>query len=278
MGQREHDEEPRAQRGGVTRRDLAASLAAAAVVVAITPRPARADLFGGDVGVMLAQLEQQLQLVTNAIQTVQQLMESVRRLGAIADQGKTLLQQATGKGGLDGILNGVKGLAMAGRGATRNLQVLNTRGGYWKDTIAARARVGESLSLGDSVKMSAEAFELNGRFLRDIGNVTSSFGEIAQSSDALQAASDAVSDAAAVQGMVGQTQLVGRQVFQLARIATQHAGASTTHASLYADELTREAWERQRGELEQRRIFDEEEFDRVDDAPTQIDFELDTPW
>lgn len=278
MGQQEHDDEARARcGGGLTRRDLAVSLAAAAVAVAVSPKPVRADLFGGDVGVMLAQLEQQLQLVTNAVQTVQNLMETVRQLGAIADQGKTLLQQATGKGGLDGILNGVKGLAMAGKGASKNLQVLNTRGGYWKDTIAARARLGESLSLADSVKMSAEAFELNGRFLRDIGNVTASFGEIAQSSEALQAASDAVNDAAAVQGVVGQTQLVGRQVFQLARIATQHAGASTTHASLYADDLTRQAWERQHAELEQRRIFGDE-FDRVDDAPTTINFELDTPW
>jgi len=297
-------------RRGVTRRAFI-GLSGVALLAAF-PKSARADLFGGDIGVLLAQLEQQLTMVAKAIETVQAIMASVERLQRVAEQGKTMLQKLSGGQGLKGVLEGVHELANAGRGAIRNLQVLNVRGGQWKDTITSRAsaprRLDEArdelaaaraagasegtqleikrrisdlerlsdeptLSLNEGFRMTAEAQELNARFLRDVGNIHESFGQIAMSVKALESMQEATEAADTVDGIVGQTQLLGRQVANLGVIATQHASATTTHASLYTSELEREAMERKT----QRSLSESawKDFDVVEDrGPTDIRWEL----
>jgi hypothetical protein len=140
------------------------------------------------------------------------------------------------------VLEGVKDLANAGRGAIGNMRRLNVRGGQWKAYIQSHQG---SLSTRDALNMTIEAADMNTRFLKDVHNVHESFGQIAQSVAALESLQEATEAAETIDGIVGQTQMLGRQIASLGVIATQHSSAATTHASLYTDELTRQAMDRE---------------------------------
>lgn len=247
---------------------------AAGALLAAFPRTARADLFGGDVGILLAQLEQMLTMVVKAAETVQGIMATVDRVQRVYENGQVMLRKVTGQEGLRGFVSGVRDLANSGRMATRNLQTLNYRGGMWMDRL--KANHGD-LSMRDALQMSIEASALNQRFLKDVVNIHASFGQIAQSVGALESMQEATEAAETVDGIVGQTQLLGRQVASLGLIAVQHSHASTTHASLYTSELERQ----HAAELTARKAAERnmKDFDVVTDTgPVQHDLNVDLRW
>jgi hypothetical protein len=264
MGQRNDD----STRRGVTRRQMF-GLAAGALLAAF-PRTARADLFGGDVGILLAQLEQMLTMVVKAAETVQGIMATVDRVQRVYENGQVMLRKVTGQEGLRGFVSGVRDLANSGRMATRNLQTLNVRGGQWM------ARIKENhgdLSSRDVWQMTIEATDLNRRFLRDAVNIHASFGQVAQSFAALDQLQEITAAAETVDGLVGQSMLIGRSIAQLGVIATQHSSAATTHAQLYTSELERKAMEREM----QRKLSEDawKDFDKVkEQGPTDVRWEL----
>ena len=221
---------------GLSRRELFGL--AAGCLVAAYARPAKADLFGGDITVLLAQLEQQLTLVSNAIATVQRVSETAQRAAKMVDQGKQMLAFATGRGGLDGFLSGLKGIVDTGRGAVGNLQTMNIRGGEWMTKISAN---GGSLSFKDGMQMTNEAMQMDARFLRDVSKMSASFAQVMSPFDALESAADAVREASSVTGVVGQVQLLGREMFQLSGIAAQMTMGMGMMGNMQANELARAA-------------------------------------
>lgn len=241
------DEEAR----GLTRRALFGLVGGC--LVAAFAKPAKADLFGGDITVLLAQLEQQLALVSNAIATVQRVTETAQRAARMVDQGKQMLQMASGRGGLQGVLIGLRGIVDTGRGAVNNLQTINIRGGMWKDRITAN---GGHVSFADGMMMTREAMEMDARFLRDVSNMTRSFGQVMSSFDFLQSAADAVNEASSVTGVVGQVQLLGREMLQLTGIAAHMAGAMGMMGNMQANELARQAALREGERARNRQMFE----------------------
>lgn len=238
--------------GGLTRRELALGLlTAAACASTMKPSPVKADLFGGDITVLLAQLEQQLALVSNAIATVQRVTETAQRAARMVDQGKQMLAMATGRGGLQGVLTGLKGIVDAGRGMTANLQYINIRGGAWKDSISANG-----LSFQEGVKLTTEAMAVDARFLGNMAKMSASFAQVIDSSsNGLTAAAEAVNDAAGVSGVVGQVQLLGREMVQLAGIAHATTQAMVMMGSMQSNELARQAAMRESERSAQRRMY-----------------------
>ena len=260
-----------ADSGRISRRGLL-GLAAGCLTAAFT-RPARADLFGGDITVLLAQLEQQLTLVSNAIATVQRVTETAQRAAKMVEHAKQLGAMVTGRGGLDGFLRGLKGIVDTGRGAVNNLQTLNVRGGYWKDRISATAANHGNWTLRDTVRMSQEASDLDRRFLRDVNQMAKSFATVGNSFDALQSAADAVNEAASVTGVVGQVQLLGRETLQLVGISAQLHDSIATMGSMQADELARQAADRETGRAKVEILLNELEI--VEPHPAEIRWDLD---
>lgn len=270
---RDDNDRNAAPRGGrVTRRGLF-GLAAGCLAAAFA-RPAKADLFGGDITVLLAQLEQQLALVSNAITTVQRVTETAQRAAKMVTHAEQLGAMVTGQQGLNGFLSGLKGIVDGGRGLTRDLQTINIRGGQWKDRITNNVRSGHgALSMREAVALSREAGELDRAFLRDMNRVSGGFARVMNSFDALESAADAVHEAQAVTGVVGQVQLLGREVLQLTGIAAElHASMSMTGA-LQAEELARQAAEREDARARTQVIFGD--FEVIHSSPTTIRWDLD---
>lgn len=266
------DRDAAASGGRVTRRGLFGLVGGC--LVAAFAKPVKADLFGGDITVLLAQLEQQLALVSNAIATVQRVTETAQRAAKMVEQGKQLGAMVTGQQGLNGFLSGLKGIVDGGRGLTRDLQTINIRGGQWKDRISNNVRSGNgALSMREAVALSREAGELDRAFLRDMSTVSKGFARTMNSFEALESAADAVREAQAVTGVVGQVQLLGREMLQLTGIAAElHASMSLTGA-LQAEELAREAAEREDARARSKVIFGD--FEIINSSPTTIRWDLD---
>jgi hypothetical protein len=235
---------------GVSRRTFL-GLAAGCMAAAFT-RPAKADLFGGDITVLLAQLEQQLTLVSNAIATVQRVTETAQRASKMVTQGGQMLAMATGRGGLQGALTGLRMIVDTGRGAVGNLQHMNIRGGQWKDHITAN---GGKLSFADGMALTSEALLMDQRFLRDVSNIQRTYQQVASVFDALESSSEAVMDAQGVTGVVGQVQLLGRQTHQLAGISAQIAVGTGVMGNMQANEYARMAAEREGRRAAQRQMY-----------------------
>ncbi len=219
---------------GVSRRGLF-GLAVGCLVAAYS-RPAKADLFGGDITVLLAQLEQQLTLVSNAISTVQRVTETAQRAYTMVTQGKQMLAMATGQGGLSGFLSGLKGIVDTGRMATGNLQRVNIRGGQWKDHIAT-----DGLTFREGMALTGEAMDMDRRFLGNVADMSKSWAQVMNSFDGLQSAADAVHEASSVTGVVGQVQILGREMYQLTGITAQMTMGMGMMGNMQANELARQA-------------------------------------
>lgn len=236
--------------GCVTRRGLFSIVAGC--LVAAYARPARADLFGGDIGVLLAQLQQQLTLVSNAIQQVRGIYATFEGVKRTYDETKKFASNVTGSGGLDGFLRGAQGLVDTGRGVLGNLQYVNVHGGAWKDTII---RQGGSMTLDQVVRLSQDVNDFDRRMIRDATRVADSFASITSSFDALRAAGSAARDAESVLGMVGQAKLLNRQMVQLAGISAQMASMFSTSGQLQAGELQRQAASREVESAYRKQLF-----------------------
>jgi hypothetical protein len=108
-----------------------------ALVAELPPRrrvSCEPTLFGGDIGVLLAQLEQQFQTVSHAIQTVKNLVETVNRLGNIVQNSKTLLEHAK-NGGVMGVIDAAQGFVNIGQGVIGRLRLTNNDANWWISKI-----------------------------------------------------------------------------------------------------------------------------------------------
>lgn len=243
-------------------------LCAGTCVAAYTP-VARADLFGGDIGILIASFEQQLQTVAQLIQTVQGVYATVERVEKVVKQGDIMLMATQGQGGLKGVLNAAQMLTGTAQGVLSNLQRINVRGGQWKDTIAAQ---GGTLNLAQATKLTSEVMDMNTAFLRDVGNVYDTYKAIDGVFDAAKSSADAVNEAASTRGAIGQMQLLGREFYQLSAIAARQTAINTQHAMLYTDDLRRQAMERELATWQRRRLYGN--YGRKQEATEPTDADL----
>lgn len=250
----------------LTRRRLL-QLCAGSCVAAYAPA-VRADLFGGDIGVLIAQLEQQFQTVSQLIQTVRGVYATVEKVQKVVQQGDVMLMATQGQGGLKGVLNAAQAFTSTAGGVLHNLQRINVRGGQWKDTIAAQ---GGTLNLAQATKLTAEVMDMNTAFLRDVGNVYDTYKAVEGVFESVESSADAVNEAAGTRGAIGQMQLLGREFYQLSNIAARQTAINTQHAILYTDELRRQAMERELATWHRRRLYSN--YGRPQEAvePTDVD-------
>lgn len=227
-----------------SRRGVIAAIAVVPLTAAL-PKPVKADLFG-DIGVLLAQLEQQLQLVSNAVATVQNLVRTVESLGKVVKASEMLLKQA-GNGGLSGILNAAAGFVGLARGVTSNLRSINSSASWWKNNIE---RMTSTDSPGTNTRSYLEArkalAENDALIIATAADTSAGYTRIEDSYKALNASGEAVQEALRTEGVVGQMQLAGRQNYHLSTIALHQDEMTTDLAMRNQQELVRMAAERAR--------------------------------
>jgi hypothetical protein len=226
-------------------------------------------LFGGDIGVLIAQFQQQVQMVSQMIQTVQGVYATVERVQKVVQQGDIMLMATKGQGGLKGVLNAAQMLTGTAQGVLKNLQRINVRGGQWKDAIAAQSG---ALNAAQATKLTAEVMDMNTAFLRDVGNVYDTYRAIEDVFDAVESTADAVNEASGTPGMIGQMQLLGREFYQLANIAARQTAIYTQHAMLYTDDLRRQAMQRELATWQRRRLYGN--YGRPQEPPVPTDADL----
>ena len=255
---------------GRVRQRLGVTLCAWLIIVTA---PAHAT-FGEDVAVLLAQLEQQLQLVSNAISTVQNLVQTVQHLSNVVQNGKTLLEKATSKGGLkmiasdlaggEGGLNGVLNAAQSITGLAQDtIQDLNVVGDavwddwyQWQSTAdlcAGKAEkdclLARSYRYRDSSAMLARS---DGIRLKSLRSMARAFKGLKKMYDVGKESNSIAVDAQSERGMVGVSQLLARQNALSANLAVKGNELNGINAQIAADnyaqaaaerELQREHWE-----------------------------------
>lgn len=222
-----------------------AMLATAAVPLAemLLPDVARADIFG-DVGVLLAQLEQQIQMVSHAIATVQNLVQTVTHLSNVVKATKTAIQKA-GSGGLENLLDGLQELTSVARGATGQLRRIDNDAIWWTAQIERFQVADKQMTTAQSLQTQQAIREMDQRRIQNLNNVNTSYGHLKNSYDALDASNSAVKEAMTTDGITGQMQLLGRQNAQIALIATGEHETMTTMSQATTDELARQSAERE---------------------------------
>lgn len=212
-------------------------------LVAAHAAPARADLFGGDIGVLLAQLQQQLQLVSNAINTVRGIYSSVERLQNMVQQAKQLGSAVTGSGGLLGFLDAAQGLVGTAQGVIGNLQYIDVQGGAWRDLIVKQ---GGRLSFSQGLALTEAVVDFDRRMFSDAKRVARVYSDISRlTGNGLSASASAARDAEAAMGIVGQAKLLNRQMLQLAGISSQIVQGVGLTGQMQLDEMQRQAAQRQ---------------------------------
>lgn len=245
-------------------------LCAGSCLAAYVPA-ARADLFGGDIGVLIAQFQQQVQMVSQMIQTVQGVYATVERVQKVVQQGDIMLMATKGQGGLKGVLNAAQTLTGTAQGVLSNLQRINVRGGQWKNIITAQHG---SLNAAQATKLTAEVMDMNTAFLRDVGNVYDTYRALDGVFEAVDSSAAAVSEASGTPGMIGQMQLLGREFYQLSSIAARQTAIHTQHALLYTDDLRRQAMQRELAEWQRRRLYGNYGRPQESLEPTDVDLVL----
>lgn len=220
----------------IGRRCAVTALVAIPLASALEASPARADLFG-DVGVLLAQLEQQLQLVSNAIATVQNLVQTVQHLSHVVENSKILLKRVA-SGDLQGVLDAAQGFVGMARGVTGRLQGMN-RDARWWDTNIRRLIVNEELKQQHVNDMRVALADMDARRLKSTTEVNQSFGNVQKAYDAVQNSSDAVKRSLSTEGVVGQMQLASVQSSNLAIIGATQADMLALLARRNEEELLR---------------------------------------
>lgn len=222
----------------------------AAVVIpfaaAIDAAPARADLVG-DVGVLLLQLEQQLQLVSNAIATVQNLVQTVTHLSNVVQNGKQLLKRVAA-GDLAGVLDAAQGFVSLARGVTGSLRRLDMDAKWW-DTNIRKLIVTEQLKAQDKEQFKVALAEMDQRRLQNTAQVNESFGHLKHAYDAVENSSDAVKKSMSTEGVVGQMQLANVQSSNLAIIGATQAEMTAMLARRNEEEMLRLSAEREKNRI-----------------------------
>lgn len=251
-------------------------LSIAGAVSATFPKPAKADLFGTDITVLLAQLEQQLQLVTNAISTVQNLVRSVQHLGNILEQSKAVLTHAS-KGDFLGVLESVKQISMGAQNMTANLQRFNYRGGQWKNLIIAKQRNGESLDAIDISRLSLEASQWNLQMVKDTGRMIGAVTDLTGSYNTMNQIVDMVNTSSATQGVVGQLERLQGIVGASASIGLHQDQVASTQLALNAQKMQLDAARREATRQRQEDLW--RDVDKVETGrPVATEWDVDQRW
>lgn len=254
-----------AKRGKVTSRVRRARAVLFAVTLLIAG-PVHAT-FGEDVAVLLAQLEQQLQLVSNAISTVQNLVQTVQHLSNVVQNGKTLIKKATSRGGLgmiaadltngEGGLNGVLNAAQNVTGLAQDtVQDLNIVGdALWDDWYKWQSQadlcagksekdcaLAQSYRYRDSSAMLARS---DGIRLKSLRSMARAFKGMKKMYGIGNESNRVAQEAQSEEGVVGTTQLIARQNAMQTAVTIKGNEINGIHAQIAADNYAREAAERE---------------------------------
>jgi hypothetical protein len=244
-------------------------IAAATLPIAesLAPSVARADLFG-DIGVLLAQLEQQLQLVSHAISTVQNLMATVDRLNNVMQHTKMVLKHA-GQGGLKGLLGDAQEFLSIARGVTADLQRIDYDAKWW-DTNIIEKLLSNNPNPADQ-RAAQNAFrQMDQDRIKNAQQMNVATQKlVSDSNEATAAAVDATNEGQTTDGVVGQMQLLSRINTQHARIARNQAQMTAALVDANNAELARLAAER-----EANRISVEGAMKGLGDQPTSEPVDL----
>jgi len=218
------------------RRSAVGALVVLPLAAALEPAKVRADLFG-DVGVLLAQLEQQLQLVSNAIATVQNLVATVNHLSNVVQNGKMLLKRIS-QGDIQGVLDSAQGFVSLARGVTGSLRRLDMDAKWW-DTNIRKLIVTEQLQPQNVSDMRVALADMDKRRLASTTQVNQSFGNLKTAYDAVENSSAAAKASLRTEGVVGQMQLATAQNAALATIGATQADMLALLARRNEEELLR---------------------------------------
>lgn len=220
----------------VSRRSAVTAAVVAPIAAWLTPSPVKADLIG-DVGVLIAQLEQQLQLVSNAIATVQNLVQTVQHLSNVVQNGKQLLKRVSA-GDIEGVLSAAQGFVGLARGVTGSLGRLD-RDARWWDTNVRRLIVTEQLTPSDTQRFKSALAEMDQRRLQNANQTSESFAHVKNAYDAVENSSAAVKRGLSTEGVVGQMQLANVESANLAIIGATQVEMTAMLARRNEEELTR---------------------------------------
>jgi hypothetical protein len=207
------------------------------------PATASADLVG-DVGVLLAQLEQQLQMVSHAISTVQNLVQTVTHLKNVVDQGKIMLKRA-GHGGLAGLLDSAQGFIGIARGVTGSLRRIDTDTRWWQSNVAKLG--GDSaLTSEDRLAVAVAIREMDTERIKNAQRMNDATNQLNKdSSEAFASVGEAVRESEAGQGVVSQMQALNRINAQNVRVGLNQQAMTASLVQSNNDELARMAAERE---------------------------------
>lgn len=254
---------------GRLKRWLRTTLYAAAAglfVAAQSPLPVRAT-FGEDVAVLLAQLEQQLQLVSNAISTVQNLVQTVQHLTTVVSQGKQLLEKATskgglkmiasdlagGQGGLTGVLNAAQSITGLAQETVADLNVVGdaiwddySKWQYDANLCAGKAERDCALAVSQRYKESSAALaRADGLRLKSMRSIARAFKGLRKMYDVGKESNQIAVDGQAEKGVVGNLQLVERQLAMQTAVTIKGNEMAGISAQIQADQMALEAARRE---------------------------------
>lgn len=230
----------------ISRRGVVTAMVVLPLTAALKPSSVHADLFG-DVGVLIAQLEQQLQLVSNAIATVQNLVATVQHLSNVVQNGKMLLKRISA-GDVQGVLDSAQGFISLARGVTGSLRRLDMDAKWW-DTNIRKLIVTEQMTPENTAEFKVALADMDKRRLASTAQVNQSFSNLKTTYDAVQNSSDAAKASLRTEGVVGQMQLATAQNAALATIGATQAEMTALLARRNEEEMLRLSAEREKNRL-----------------------------
>jgi hypothetical protein len=251
---------------------LLLSLSAAAA-----PSVVRADLFGGDIGVLLAQLEQQFQTVSHAIQTVKNLVETVNRLGNIVQNSKTLLEHAK-NGGVMGVIDAAQGFVNIGQGVIGRLRLTNNDANWWISKITPLvADKDYQMSSADRAALDSQLAENDRERVKGAKKINAWYDRLKEEYKSLQDSSEAARSAMNTNGMVGQMQIASQQNVLAQKTMLRGVEMQTEMAASQEEEFTRQAAVREA--TRKKKETAKAGLGTVNESqPVEFDFQLGSGW
>jgi DNA repair exonuclease SbcCD ATPase subunit len=242
----------------------------------LSPRNvARADIIG-DVGVLLAQLEQQLQLVSNAIRTVQGVVQTVNHLSNIVTMTKVTLQKAR-QGGLEGLLESAQNYVQYLRGINGNLMRLDATAAQWRNKIIGLANT-VNPSANDQIQAAIAVRELDKQRLQNAQAMNDATNQLVKdSNDAFTQTGDILNESQTTDGVVGQIQELQKINAQQMRVALNQQEMTAQLVKNNNDELVRMAAKREAERQAVERLMTG--YGEIKTSvPSELQFNLQQPW
>lgn len=235
----------------------------------------RADIIG-DVGVLLAQLEQQLQLVSNAIRTVQGVVQTVNHLSNIVNMTKVTLQKAR-QGGMEGLLESAQNYVQYLRGINGNLMRLDSTAAQWRNKIIGLANT-INPSSNDQIQAAIAVRELDKQRLQNAQAMNDATNQLVKdSNDAFTQTGDILNESQTTDGVVGQIQELQKINAQQMRVALNQQEMTAQLVKNNNDELVRMAAKREAERQEVERLMTGY-GELKTSTPSELQFNLQQPW